>query len=159
MRIWRLQKKRYVSPVFTCQGSLKTHGRWHRRGTQVAYASEHPAVAALEKLAGLGSREMARQSNLMLLPIDIRPDRHLEVLSEDDLPEDWDAFPHPRSTQEIGVKWVEEQRSVVLSVPSASMHASQNFLINPFHPHFQELEQGEPMAFNWDTRFLSTEAK
>ena len=37
--IWRLEKERYVDTAFRGKGSLKTSGRWHHKGTQVAYAA------------------------------------------------------------------------------------------------------------------------
>ncbi len=54
-KVWRLEKERYVGEAFRGKGSLKTSGRWHRKGTQVTHGSEHPGVAVLEKLAWLGS--------------------------------------------------------------------------------------------------------
>ena len=53
-KVWRLEKERYVGEAFRGKGSLKTSGRWHRKGTQVTHGSEHPGVAVLEKLAWLG---------------------------------------------------------------------------------------------------------
>lgn len=158
LTIWRIDKRRYADVAFRGYGSLKTHGRWHIKGTQVAYASEHAGVAALEKLVWLESYESAQASEYVLLDLCLDPERHLEVLSEDDLPAGWDAFPHPRSTQEIGTRWFNEERSVVLAVPSAVLPVARNYLINPFHPHFHELERGEPVPFAWDARLFTRQA-
>lgn len=55
--IWRLEKERHlgssdtatdVRAAFQERGSLVTGGRRHRRGTPVAYASEHPAVRSTQ---------------------------------------------------------------------------------------------------------------
>ena len=154
LTIWRLEKERYVDTAFRGKGSLKTSGRWHHKGTQVAYASEHPGVAVLEKLIWLGSYERARASRYVLLPLHLDPDEHLETLDESDLPQDWDAFPHLNATRTLGTQWFEEERSVVLSVPSAVLPVAKNFLINPFHPDFHALERGELVPFSWDTRLF-----
>jgi RES domain-containing protein len=152
--IWRLEKKRYVDTAFRGQGSLKTDGRWHHRGTQVAYASEHPAVAVLEKLVWLERHEAARASDYVLLPLRLDPAAHLETITLSDLPAHWDAFPHPEATRDIGMRWFEEERSVVLAVPSAIVPIANNYLINPFHPDFHELERDDPVSFSWNARLF-----
>lgn len=154
LTIWRLEKERYVDTAFRGNGSLKTSGRWHHKGTQVAYASEHPGVAVLEKLVWLERYEVARESDYVLLPLQIDPDDHLETLDESDLPDDWDAFPHPEATRDLGTRWFEMERSAVLAVPSAVLPVAKNYLINPFHPDSHELERGEPVSFSWDARLF-----
>jgi len=154
LTIWRLEKERYVETAFRGKGSLKTSGRWHHKGTQVAYAGEHPGVAVLEKLVWLERYEVARESSYMLLPLQIDPDDHLDTLDESDLPDDWDAFPHPEATRNLGTRWFEAGRSAVLAVPSAVLPVAKNYLINPFHPDFHELERGEPVPFSWDARLF-----
>jgi RES domain-containing protein len=154
LKIWRLEKERYVGEAFRGKGSLKTSGRWHRKGTQVACASEHPGVAVLEKLAWLGSYEVARDSSYLLVPLEIDPDEHLERIEEPELPQGWDAFPHRDETRDIGTGWFDEERSPVLGVPSAVLSIAENYLINPFHPQFHKLDRGEPEPFSWDRRLF-----
>lgn len=155
MTIWRLNKKRYASEAFRGLGALQSGGRWHRKGAQVAYASEHPGVAALEKLVWLESYERAIESEYVLLPLRIDPERHLETLDEPNaLPNGWDSFPHLNATKEIGARWLEEERSVCLEVPSAVISVARNYLINPLHPDFSELEQGKAEPFSWDSRLF-----
>ena len=169
LTIWRLEKARLLHSgegstevasvvraraAFLGRGALLTDGRWHRRGTPVAYAGEHPAVAALEKLAWLESYERARSSRFVLVPLVLDPQRHVEVLDPEVLPEDWDAFPHPSATQAVGMRWVREARSVALAVPSALLPMAKNYLVNPFHPDFAALEVGEPVPYSWDSRLF-----
>jgi len=79
MKIWRLDKRRYAEEAFRGKGALRTSGRWHREGAQVAYASEHPGVAALEKLVWLESYERAATSDYVLLSLRVDPDRWEEA--------------------------------------------------------------------------------
>ena len=157
LSIWRIEKERYLDEAFRGKGSLRAGGRWHHKGTQVAYASEHPGIAVLEKLAWLGSYEMARSSNYLLVPLRLDPDKHLEKVEEKDLPEEWDAFPHRDATRDIGTGWFNEERTPVLGVPSAVLPLAENYLINPFHPNFHDLERGEPKPFSWDRRLFQRE--
>ena len=155
LTVWRLEKRRYADVAFRGYGSLKTGGRWHRKGTQVAYASEHPAVSAMEKMVWLESYERAQASEYVLLTLRLDPERHVESIPLERLPDGWDAYPHDPATQEIGTRWFREERSVVLEVPSAVIPVAKNYLINPFHPHFHELERGDPTLFAWDARLFS----
>lgn len=155
LTIWRLYKKRYAGVAFRGYGGLRTSGRWHHKGTQVAYASEHPGVAALEKFIWLGSYEMARASDYVLLPLRLDPSAHLETIERASLPPGWEAFPYPAATQDLGTRWIKERRSAVLAVPSAVLPTANNYLVNPFHPDFHELDRGDPVPFDWNARLLS----
>ena len=154
LTIWRLDKERYAETAFRGKGSLETSGRWHHKGTQVAYASEHPGVAVLEKLVWLERYEVARSSAYALLPLHLDPDRHLETVNPSDLPDNWDTFPHLDATRDLGTRWFEEERSAVLAVPSAVLPVAKNYLINPFHPDIHDLERGEPVSFSWEARLF-----
>jgi len=90
----------------------------------------------------------------VLLPLQIDLDNHLEALDESDLPDDWDSFPHPEVTRDLGTQWFEAERSAVLAVPSAVLPVAKNYLINPFHPDVHELERGDPVPFSWDARLF-----
>ena len=50
----------------------------------------------------LGSYDVARESSNVLLPLHLNPDEHLETLDESDLPDDWDSFPYPEGTRNLG---------------------------------------------------------
>ena len=76
------------------------------------------------------------------------------MVSPADLPEGWDAFPHPPATQEIGTRWLREGRSAALQVPSAVVPHAANVLINPAHPDVADLTAGGPDPFDWDPRLF-----
>ena len=68
-------------------------------------------------------------------------------LSGADLPEDWNSRPISPSTRVIGDRWVKEQSSAVLRLPSIVVPDEFNYLLNPVHPHFAKIEIGEPIAY------------
>jgi len=152
--VYRIEKARYAAAAFHGTGGLLVSGRWHRRGTPVAYASEHVAVAAMEKLAWLGSYEEAAASAFVVVSLRLDSTRHLHRLPPAELPDDWDRFPHPASTQVIGAEWLAAGETPVMAVPSVVVPGASNFLINPIHPAFRELEIGEPMPYRWDRRLF-----
>ena len=54
------------------------------------------------------------------------PQRADQDAFDESLPDDWQAWPWPMSTQQIGTFWHQQQRSVALQVPlSRSAHTAQ----------------------------------
>ena len=159
LTVWRLEKQRYASEAFRGRGALQSGGRWHQKGAQVAYASEHPGVAALEKLVWLESYQRATRSDYVLLSLQLDPERHLERTDLQALPDGWDGFPHLEVTKRLGMRWLTEERSVALEVPSAVIPVAKNYLINPFHSGFAELKHGEAQPFSWDSRLFKRQCE
>lgn len=145
---YRLTQRRYAHDAFSGAGSLRGNGRWHRAGIPVVYAAESAAVALLEVIVHL------ERPRLLVMEWAVVPCRFDDALVErlNDLPEDWRTFPWPASTQRIGQAWFDERRSPVLEVPSAVMPSVRNYLLNPEHSRFNQIEIGEPEPFEIDPR-------
>ena len=114
------------------------------------YAAENPALALLETLVHVETPDLLAFAYIVV-PIRLA-DEHLATLAEQDLPAGWDAWPYPAATQSLGTEWFTHQTSVVLEVPSAVVPRQRNYLINPQHPRFPELEIGEAEDFPIDSR-------
>ncbi len=151
---YRIEKERRAAEAFHGLGGLHSDGRWHRRGRPVAYASEHPALAVLEKLAWLGSFEDAVAGSFVVIAIKV-PRKLIETVPVGSLPDEWATFPHPAETQALGARWLEEARTVALEVPSAVMPSASNVLINPLHVQMRSLTVGDPEPFRWDPRLFA----
>lgn len=107
--------------------------RWNSRGRLVIYASEHYATAVLEKAAQLSALRLP--PTLVYIRIDIHASASIEAVEADGLA-DWDADDKAAS-QAYGDRWYDEQRSLVLLVPSlAAPGIERNVLINQRHPEF-----------------------
>lgn len=104
--------------------SAPAGGRWTSAGAQVVYASLSPACALLEYLAHLDTEV---PHALRLIVAGIPTDSMLPV---GDLPDDWDAYPYRSHVQQIGDRWLEEGKSLAMSVPSALSPRERNILIN-----------------------------
>lgn len=76
----------------------------------------------------------------------------VEVVSPESLPDNWRRYPAPPETQTIGDRWVLEQRSLALQVPSAIIAAESNYLLNPAHPGFASVAISTPVTFAFDER-------
>lgn len=52
MRVYRLVDRAFLDDAWTGEGSRLHGGRWNQAGLPIVYASDHPALAILEILAG-----------------------------------------------------------------------------------------------------------
>lgn len=121
----------------------------------MVYAAASPAVALLETLVHVEAPEALLAFEYVAIPIDFDEESDLLIhLSSEDLPDDWKAWPWPASTQRLGAQWMREARSVLLDVPSAVVPHERNYLINPRHPQFGDLQIGSPEAFPIDPRLV-----
>jgi len=75
--------------------------------------------------------------------------------TETDLPEDWQEFPHPFSTQNIGREFVTENEFCVLIIPSVVTHGDYNVLINPNHIDFSKIKITSMDKFPFDKRIFN----
>lgn len=132
MIVFRIGSPAY--PLLDGTGAAASdHARWNSRGRQVIYAAEHYATALLEKVAQLNTAKIPR--SLVYVRIHLPPGASIEELRPADLPE-WDSDAR-RDSQRFGDGWYDEQRSLILFVPSlAAPGIERNVLINQRHPEF-----------------------
>jgi RES domain-containing protein len=76
----------------------------------------------------------------------------VEFVSEQDLPTDWRSLSPSPTTQEIGRRWAVELGTAVLSVPSAIVPIERNYVLNPRHPDFGQIEFLPSTPFRFDPR-------
>lgn len=69
--------------------------------------------------------------------------------------DDWATHPAPKELKLIGDRWVEKQISVILQVPSAVVPGEHNYLVNPNHPHFNQINLSSPTDLPVDPRLAS----
>ncbi len=128
--------------------------RWHSEGRRIIYTAESASLAILERLkwfltrnvivTNLGERSfIIWRANLLLRepPEEIDPSA---------LSSDWCRVPawKSRVTQEIGNKWIDEKRSLILRVPSSAVPSGMgwNYLIDPEHTDFDRALQQATVA-------------
>lgn len=87
-----------------------------------------------------------------LSQITIPDDVPIETVADVQLPPDWDSLTPGTETQRFGDRWVKEERSAVLSVPSSVVTSERNFIINPVHADFRKLHFSAPQRFVFDPR-------
>ena len=146
---WRITSEKHVGTAFSGEGAEEYGGRFNSVGIPIVYTSESVSLATLELLAKAGGRQ--RLSGRVVLPVTFEESQGI-ALDEEDLPEGWDDRPYGPASQQVGDKWIQSEESLVLRVPSVVVPEEHNYLINPEHPEFEELEIGEPRPLDVDPR-------
>jgi RES domain-containing protein len=147
---WRIVKAKHKNRSFDGEGARIAGGRWNKIGIPMIYTADSMALAALETIVHLPKQELLKK---IFSSIPVEFDARLVImLNPADIPKDWDSFPPPESTQNIGGEWALKKRSVVLKVPSTVIREEFNYLINPAHPDFKKLSIGSPVKFVFDAR-------
>lgn len=149
MLAWRTCKQRY--DPYDASGAALWRGRWNSPGHAVIYAADSFAGSILEILVHtLRPRTLPGPHHAVSIEI---PDEMVETLDEDRLP-GW----HQRESDEArsyGDRWLEEARSVVLSVPALPCRPiGRILLINAAHAEAGGVARGAPFAVPWDERLF-----
>lgn len=146
---WRIVRSQHAALAFDGEGSRRYGGRWNQEGVPMVYAAESLALAALELLVHLDASRIMQD----FVCISIQFDESLCLrIDQSHLPSDWTAYPASSAVQDIGTAWFHSGESVALAVPSAIVPIEINYLINPLHPDFDNLQIGAPSAFQDDPR-------
>lgn len=150
--VHRIFKRQLLAGALSGEGARRFGGRWNHEGYSVVYTSQHLSLAALEVLVHAQGRSAL--ADLLCLEIQI-PNGLSETLPRSDLPPDWRSPDPPEALRDLGTRWLVEQRSVALWVPSAVIAKEHNVLVNPRHPDFTKLTVTEPEPFDFDPRLIA----
>ena len=149
---WRIVRASRQKTAFTGEGPWRYGGRWNSPGVCVVYVSEHQSTAAFEVFVNRMPFILEETYKAFRLEW---PDSLTERFPAEKLPANWRVFPAPVETRQIGDRWVQEQRSAVLALPSAISPADTNFLLNPEHRDFKRVRIAPPIDFDFDLRLLN----
>ncbi len=152
-RAWRIVHQKYTASAFDGEGARRVGGRFNSIGTPVVYCADSLALAVLEVLVHLPSYRSIGQRVAYPLSFD-------ETLVTDaaisDLPRDWRRSPPGRTTQAIGDDWVRSASTAVLRLPSVIVLQESNYILNPHHLDFDEIEIGPIQTIDIDPRLLKS---
>lgn len=141
MRVFRLQKQRYVATFLDGEGSRRTGGRWNPAGTPLLYTSTTPELAMLEVMVHTDGTPLRDMPPLVQVELEI-PDL-VEIIAEEELPAGWDQIVAPNGLAQFLLPRLQPNYPVLaFSVPSVVMKhtPSRNILLNPQHPLMQQVQ-------------------
>jgi len=136
-------------------GSLTGSGypaRWNPKGYHVVYCAGSRALACLENLVHRSGEGLSPDFKIVSvhIPDSVSTD---EIFSKE-LPVGWHNMSGPPVCQEIGKRWMEDQRSCILKVPSSIIQDEWNVLVNPRHTDFRKISIMNIRDFSFDQRLL-----
>ena len=149
MLTWRIVIPDYAAEPLSGAGAAIWGSRWNSPGVAMVYTASSRPLAVLEMLVHLTRERLPKSA--VLIPIEIADEL---ITGSPELPDGWNSHPHGRESQLIGDRWVAEERSAAMFVPSAIIPAERNILINPNHARFGEIRVGEAEPHAFDRRLF-----
>lgn len=144
MLVWRLASRRY--PPLSGEGARLVGGRWNSPGRPLVYASESLALCLAECLVHV-TGSLPRDYVAFKIAV---PDHGIEELRLKTLKAGWEH--DLAQTRAVGDKWLTDERSLALIVPSAVLPDSKNILLNTQHPDAGRLRVISQQPFRFDPR-------
>jgi RES domain-containing protein len=152
---WRIAKLKYaqsIDDMMSGEAAYLFGGRWNSRGTRMVYLGSSIAHAAFEILVHTNRSSLIRSYSKLKVSFTAE---QLMILDEHSLPRNWADPSMYSAVAKFGDAWAESGSSLVLQVPSASLAGETNYLVNPQHPDFGQLQFGELESFSFDQRLLT----
>lgn len=149
MKLFRLCRMEFSDTAFDGYGARTYGGRWNPKGASCVYLGESKSVCLLETVVHL--HDASALDQFAMLSIDVPNDLILQF-PEEELPNNWQAYPAPQELADIGAEWLESHASLVLLVPSV-ISGDYCALLNPNHPRCKEFTSvAQREAFRIDQR-------
>ncbi|MDE3181496.1 MAG: RES domain-containing protein [Acidobacteriota bacterium] len=149
-------QRKLAKDAFSGEGARRYGGRWNPPGVAMVYTAGSQSLAALEIIVHYDAAGLLDEYVVIQVEFD---DSLVTQLDCRELPNRWRDDPAPAKLQEIGGNWAASEKSVALEVPSATIPAESNFLLNPRHPAFAKLRIGKPERFGFDARLAGHERR
>ena len=151
IRAWRIVNARNAATAFSGDGSRRSGGRWNSRGYRAVYLADSLALAILEVMVHGVSYETLQNYVCILATI---PNKIIQEVDQKSLHRNWRNDLPPAELRELGDRWLNEQKSAALKVPSAVIPVEFNYVLNPRHKDFGKIEIAEPLSLAFDKRLF-----
>jgi RES domain-containing protein len=137
MEAFRLAREKHSS-VLSGMGAAIKGARWNSMGVELIYTASNRSLAMAEVAVHFTLATLP--NDYMMMTIYIPDNISFGRVNQRELPTDWNVFPHPKSTQEIGNKCIRDNKYCLLQIPSVVTPGDFNLLINPYHAEFPTLK-------------------
>lgn len=119
------------------------------------YTAEHRSLAILEVLVHIkgGGGSAVIGAPFYVYPVSFDA-ALVEMVQFPGLSAGWNEHPPTTASQSLGDSWVLAGKSAVLAVPSAIVVEERNYILNPHHPRFREVQIAPPVVCSVDPRLL-----
>ncbi|HEY8780187.1 MAG TPA: RES family NAD+ phosphorylase [Mucilaginibacter sp.] len=146
MLVYRITVAKYSSKLIA-SGSA---ARWNPNEVNMLYTASSRSLACLENAVHRSQAGLSRIFNI--ITIEIPDEIEIKIILLKDLPADWTDYNQMLVTQHLGEKWIKENGSAVLQVPSSIIEEEVNYLLNPEHKDFKHIKIIKIQPFIFDKR-------
>lgn len=151
MEVYRLAREKFAGKL-SGRGAAIKGGRWNSVGVEMIYTAANKSLAMAEVAVHLTLATVP--DDYMLVTISIPDDISPKKIAVSALPTDWNAFPHPISTQAVGDEFILENKYLVFRIPSVVTKGDYNLLLNPNHLDFKKIKIVSIEKFPFDKRIF-----
>lgn len=151
MEVFRLSREKF-STVLSGIGAAIKGARWNSVGTEIIYTAANRSLAMAEVAVHFSISTIP--DDYVMITIFIPDDVLIKKITVAELPQNWNTFPHPSSTQIVGDKFIFENKYCVLQIPSSVTQGDYNFLVNPNHVDFKKIKITDVVKFTFDQRLF-----
>lgn len=138
MQLYRIAHKRHIDDLSGMGKSYERGGRWNAPGHPVLYFGTSASVAMLEMGNYMPTPRMVPRD--FVIGIFEVEDPGVARLALEELPQGWDDFPYPASTQRLGSDFLSRGEHLVLRVPSTASSGLEDIaVVNPRHQDISRL--------------------
>ena len=148
MLLYRIGATKYANDI-TGEGARLNGGRWNHVGIPCIYAGGSRAIVLLEYSAHVSIHNIKRALSFTTISV---TDNSITELKTADLPDNWQTFPHPKETRDLGSKLLIKKTSLVIKIPSVIIPEEYIYLINPNHVRIAEVVVKEIKDYSYDLR-------
>ncbi|MEQ8241082.1 MAG: RES family NAD+ phosphorylase [Cyclobacteriaceae bacterium] len=149
MNVFRITLFEYANQLF----ASGRKARWNSNGVFIIYAASSRALACLENVVHRSGEGLNNSFRTMVISI---PNKIvINEVTSDELPSNWKDFDQQYVTRAKGDQWIKNQESAVLKVPSVIIQEEHNYLINPLHREFSDIQLESVEPFLFDPRLLN----
>jgi RES domain-containing protein len=127
------------------EGARLYGGRWNSAGRAVIYTSERLSLTVLEYLVHVEPDNLP--DGLTWLKIHLPDDIAIEKFAGAEAPQ-------PPQACRFGDKWIDQAKTLALSVPSAVIPVERNILLNPHHAKMSRVQIIDQQPFSFDSRLF-----
>jgi len=140
--LYRVVDSRFsVREALSGEGARIAGGRWNQKNKSVVYCSETGSLAMLEKLTAIAHEVRGKVFQLLSIHFSRESFGGIREVSPKELPKNWQEYPDPPDTRELGTKLLEEVARggeeeaanyiKIIAVPSVICPIEKNFLVDP----------------------------
>jgi RES domain-containing protein len=148
MLLYRIGRTKYARDL-TGEGARLNGGRWNHEDTPCIYTAESRALSLLEFSAHASLDSIPRALSFTTLRV---PEGSIKEITIDELPGNWKDWPHPKQTRDFGTKLLNENKYLILKIPSAIIPDEFNYIINTFNNRMKDVKIVDVQDYVYDVR-------